>query len=253
MGIWTPADPGIPGVWAVAPRSGAFAALYLSGSGVPADALGNLGDRYYDTTAQRWYLKRWVGNFSGTAPYDNIFLNKPIIGGGTAWALSFLFKATVGGNYQRLFGTSQTVTYGNTQITQSGTTAGIAIGSMNYGDEVTSANRFDGVWHSVSATYNGSSAYSITVDGVTVSAARKYAAIVATKFYAGNSDLDPSFVGQMCKIYGTGYGNTLKWNVNEGSGTVINDASGNGNNGTLSDGSPTTFWIQAWVPMDLLA
>ena len=119
----------------------------------------------------------------------------------------------------------------------------------------------DGAWHQVAATYDGSTAH-LWVDGVSVDTASASATITSSGnpiIIGANYDL-ASYVNMTVDEvrisnnirYTSAYtpatsftsdGNTVAlWHLNDGSGTSVSDASGNGHTGTL-EGSPTPTWV----------
>lgn len=225
----------------------------LDGYGVPDDGLGNLGDRYYDIGAGRWYLKRWVGNFNGT---DNVKC-PPIIGVNQNEDFTFeaLFRPDPAiGNYKF-------IVHNNTNVTLPG---GIGIGTLgsntlagieHYGTNTCNITPVSaGVWHRIAyrGRYASGAWYDeLTIDGVirTQSVANAFAQ--ANVLMIG-STVGRQWLGQICNVQAAGNSTSLKLPFEDGAGAFVKDVSGNGNNGTLTDGAPTTFWYQSWVPMDLL-
>lgn len=225
-----------------------FVDLYgaLSGSGVPADALGNLGDRYYDTAAGRWYLKRWVGNFNN----DRCVLNDILFGGNADWDLSFLVNGLNVGVDQRFVGQQLTGGAGTTLITASGSIAFCAI--WGFVNPAIIINAMDSTWHKLRFRRTGNF-FESWKDGVPGSSGTNTnATVAATLLVFGDGAGGPGSTSKMANFSITGYGKSLRWNFDEGSGLVATDSSGGGRNGKITDNAPTNFWLQAWVPMDLL-
>lgn len=224
-----------------------------SGSGIPLDASGNLGDRYYDITASRWYLKRWVGNFSGI---DTI-VGPAILGvvQNQEFSMECMLKAdpsiTI---YRHVVSNAASTIAGmlNIGINSPAT----SFGSDHYGFEGPIITSSLDVWHKLEYTgmHNGTSwVETVTVDGVSNSKTAVGAFSVGTTTLVGGLATSVrAWLGKICNVRLSGNGKILNWKIDEGSGIAISDASGNGNNGTLTDGAPTDFWYQAWVPMDLL-
>lgn len=59
--------------------------------------------------------------------------------------------------------------------------------------------------------------------------------------------------GQICCVEAISSSGSFKYRFNQTSGTIIQDLSGNGNTGTLTDGSPATFsGNKYWIPRELI-
>lgn len=221
----------------------------LTGSGAPADALGNLSDRYYDTVAQRYYIKRYVGNFNN----DNVLINTPFIGGDTDWRLSFLLAAPLGTGNQRFVGQSMG-SYVANEITvdQFTTNPQIRFGQTS-GASVIAAGGVDGLWHRVDVSRAGTT-HAMSVDGVFIGTMTIGTGIlvVPTQFVVGNGTGGTYAVCKIANLTATRGANRINLPFDDGTGTAVRDISGNGNTGTLTDGTPATFWLQTWVPEDLL-
>ena len=133
--------------------------------GVPADALGNLGDRYYDTTAGRWYLKRWVANFSG--PDSVSVAGIPIIGANnwTFEALIWLDPSTT--DWSTIF-SGNNVSVGGSTMLRAQSNNNIVIDYYGYqGARLSISNK--SAWYKViaSGTYDGATlADSLSIVGV---------------------------------------------------------------------------------------
>lgn len=224
-----------------------------SGSGVPADALGNLGDRYFDTAAQRWYLKRWVGNFAGID-----YINGPSLGSGDGVVdLTMLVYYDGNSTNQRLIGNT---------VNASGFRMGMwsgklhpligGVGSIGYAEGDVGTTLSVG-WHKIRGYYRagGVDCY---VDGSLVgslaAASAPGANLAGSRTVAiGDFGVDSTMSFKAANVSISAGGATKgQWSISEGAGATIVDSSGAGNNGVLSDNSPATFWLQTWVPMDLL-
>ena len=217
----------------------------LSGSGVPADALGVLGQTYYNTITGKWYLKRWVGNCNN----DSVIVNSPFIGGNEDWSCSFLFKAATGKNNQRFVsqGNGGFIS-GEYNIDQMNTTPGLRFGAT-YGFSLIFDNILDGVtWHKLEADrVNG--IHSATVDGVTQTDVKIRTLLVPTFLACGVGTGGGTSICMIADFVGNRGSNRVSLPFDEGSGAIAYDRTGNGNNGIISDGSPYTFWTQTWVPI----
>lgn len=229
------------------------AGAQLFGSGVPADALGNLGDRYFDTAAQRWYLKRWVANFSG--PDSVSVAGIPIIGANnwTFEALIWLDPSTT--DWSTIFSGSDVAAHGSTMLRAQSNNR-ITTDYYGYQGAFVDIGR-KSAWYKViaSGTYDGATlADSVSIVGV----GTKNSSVTRSDRLPGNGlHLGPpsggtQFVGRMCNVKASGSGYVLHLPIDDGAGTAVRDVSGGNHQGTVTDGSPTTFWIQSWVPMDLL-
>ena len=245
---------------------GGFSKPRLIGSGVPSDSLGELGNYYYDSSANRWYLKRWVANPKGL---DTITVMAPSFVVAEAHSVELLFRVQGGyvasqfkpRLYRCLTSSAQPVehfllngptpmheVYAEVCSDTSGNT------NLICGKVVT-----DGSWHKyriqrigdVFATYtDGVLSQQKTLSGWTCGTYVPDRMVFGDAYGipAGQTGL------QIANIVVTNTSAprcTLR--LDEGSGTVAYDTSGAGNNGTIADNTPATFWQAAWVPMDLLA
>lgn len=219
----------------------------LSGSGIPADALGNLGDRYFDTTAQMWYLKRWVGNFRGIDRVEGMALASS----GTTAPLRFDVVASRNGAANNLIGNGTTSAGARLVVSQTNIVAA--------NDAIVASG--------VNTVPNGIFAkFSLIVDGTILSA--QINGVQAGGTASGNANLyglgwmrsgDRSgSEGQDFKLASAKavrldtMQTLLDWRYDDGSGITIRDYSPQANNGTLTDSTPTGFWLATWVPMNLL-
>lgn len=219
----------------------------LDGYGIPADGLGNLGDRYYDIGAGRWYLKRWVGNFIN----DTAICQTPVIGGNVDWEASFLFNAMPGVNNQRFIGQNNSnYIAGEFNVDQLTTTATMRVG-LSGGVALIKANALDGNWHKVEI-WRRSRKLGFAFDGTLVAndtTIRTTLDAVNLCFGTGTSGGRSTM--KCCNFLGSREGIETRILFDEGSGAIANDSIGN-NNGVITDGTPISFWYQSWVPMDLL-
>lgn len=233
------------------------------GPGEPPDSFGALGDYYYDTTADRWYLKRWVGNPRGQ---DIITVNAPAAALKEEHSVEFLFRTqgayTASAFKPFLYRNGISASQASYQILLNGPASplyeiyaeGLGVGSYNvFGKAV-----FDGAWHAVKGVIEGTS-YKLFIDGVqtgpTQSLASFTPAYTATKMFFGDiSGLGANQTGlQMANIKVIRQGSPVcTLALDDGTGLTAADSSGAGNNGVITDNAPTTFWYQAWVPTDLL-
>lgn len=222
-----------------------------SGSGIPSDALGSLGDRYFDTVAQRWYLKRWVGQFSGTDRVE-----------GAAFALSGsaplrydirIKKFSSGTLLDQLV--SNGITPNGMRIVTDDTYMYIGINSTGY--TYAHGGLVIGKWLNISVTADGKNIK------VFINGEQKFSVVDTTipLLYgsgwvrAGDRSGSETSLHLCGGISVTQLDTSIKlldWRFDAGSGTTIRDTSPSANNGTLTDGTPTNFWYQSWVPMDLL-
>lgn len=226
-----------------------------SGSGIPADALGNLGDRYFDTAAQRWYLKRWVANREGVGDSILFPINLfPSVGDFEFSTLVrrdnqiddfFLFGATSpdGG---KVFHFRIDPTNKPQILLRNG-----ADSAAQY--VVTSSSAIDGNWRRIGAKRVGS-ALTLTVDGSIVGTIADTSgwtpSLTQTGTYILRANASSAVPIKSCEVKFTGPGGSIIAPFNEGTGTTISNQAGA--NGTLTDETPMNFWYQAWVPMDLL-
>lgn len=227
----------------------------LSGSGVPADALGNLGDRYYDTAAGRWYLKRWVANREGAGDSILFPINLfPSVGDFEFSVMARRDNVPNGGirlassnpNGSNAFGFA--IGSGSTQHSM------LLRSSAGTPQSTAVATSTDTLWHLLGAKRIGL-ALTVQVDGVNVgtsvadtSAWSPLLTETGTRcLYTPDT---ASLSIKCCNLRLTGPGGSIIAPLNEGAGTTITNQAGA--NGTLIDGTPTNFWYQAWVPMDLL-
>ena len=224
----------------------------LKGNGVPNDASGKLGDTYLNVADNRMYFKRWVGNFSGI---DTV-VGPAILGvvQNQEFSMDCMFKA------DPAITTFKFVVSNNANQTSGMVNVGVnspvtKFGSDHYGigGQFVSGVSIDS-WHSLKYTgiHNGTSwIETVTVDGISQSGSTSGGFVAGTTTRLGGLEIR-QWLGKICNVRLVGNGKILNWKIDEGSGTFISDASGNGNNGTLTDSSPTTFWSQSWVPMDLI-
>lgn len=223
------------------------------GPGAPPDSFGALGDYYYDTTADRWYLKRWVANREGD-------------GDGILFPIN-LFPSVGDFSFEALLRSSltQRVNLADSKPTAS-RNVGIAIGA-NYAITTTLRNSSGAVQYSTTSTTTTwvdgwvpvkvtriSGAVEISVNGTVVGSIASTPAWSPSLVEASTgilAQLDFS-AGPLkaCNIKYTCPGGSIIATLNEGSGTVITNQAGA--NGTLTDGTPANFWYQSWVPTDLL-
>ena len=219
----------------------------LSGSGVPADALGNLGDRYYDTATGRWYLKRWVGNFDGSDVA--IPSSEPPLGSGFIARAVFKTQAAMGSSglvdimgRELSFKLRTSASYLSLLL---GTGAGWGFNSS------TIFNLFDSTWYRVEIdTLTVPGTLKIKLNGTEILNVAHGTAIgpSASGFRIGTVT-NPSNIRPTALVEFGG----SRWAMGEGFGTTLVDSSGLGRNCTVTDAIPATFWAQTWVPMDLLA
>lgn len=220
----------------------------LDGYGIPADGLGNLGDRYYDIGARRWYLKRWVGNFSG---FDYLTVAKSIIGASGDFQLSATMKlsSSVGSSNPTIFGSGASPT--NTLVLiRPNSKVALRLARLGTADVGNLAVYPGATWFNLVMYRTGATiGFKInSLDTPTVDPAN-YVAGTMTTLGQTIDNIDP-FIA--CNFKGVGQGNAFNIPIDDGSGVTARDTSGNGNDGTVTDGSPATFWLQSWVPMDLL-
>lgn len=70
----------------------------------------------------------------------------------------------------------------------------------------------------------------------------------------GSQTLNRNIDGQIAKVKLANGAASFEYNFSEGSGAICHDLSGNGNNGTITDGAPNSFWdVQDLVPLSLLS
>lgn len=224
-----------------------------SGSGIPADALGNLGDRYFDTAASRWYLKRWVGNFSGVD-----YVSIASMGAGTGIVVAsclFYSDGVADGIERRVISNADAGTgfrFSILNCTPKPLISGI--GGVGFTEGFVGSAIPIG-WHRVSMTFRVGGV-DVYIDGVSVGFLNA-PSVTSGPSLAGSRELRlgresiENFKGCDFSVSIDGAAFT-KLPTSEGAGTSIKDVSGAGRNGTLTDGSPTNFWYQAWVPMDLM-
>ena len=232
---------------------GGFSKPRLIGSGVPSDSLGELGNYYYDSSANRWYLKRWCGRQSGVS--DVVAIPKAIRTSYGDFYLKFLINASASTGKQDIFVDGYAGTWNgfraHINIGTAGSPYTIRASLRNTSGEqfgVSSSAIASYVWTKVeisvaagvlSIIVNSGTPMSVACDGWTPSNAN------ASRFFTTNSNSIIMIADAVSSIFSLPY--------SDGSGTTVRDASGNGNNGTLSDEAPTDFWAASWVPMDLLS
>lgn len=114
-------------------------------------------------------------------------------------------------------------------------------------------------WSQVAFTYDGSKVY-LYINGVQDSTYANYTggiyygaspgfSHIGRADYEFNYSLDEVRIynralsaNEISNLYEWAPGPVAKWNFDEGSGTVVNDITGNGNNGTLGTGSSAPSW-----------
>ena len=220
--------------------------------GVPGDALGNLGDRYFDTTAQRWYLKRWVANREGVGDSILFPINLfPSVGDfdfsvrvrrGNLQDGSLRIYSTPANSIGAIFLIPSSSQFHSALLFSSDQTQQYALNSSDYNAD----------WHTIGAR-RVSNALHTLVDGVIVSTIADtsgWSPDISTPstrclFTANTASLSI----KCCDLRLIGPGGSIIAPLNEGAGTTITNRAGA--NGTLTDGTPTNFWVQTWVPMDL--
>lgn len=222
-----------------------------SGVGIPVDALGSLGDRYFDTAAGRWYLKRWVGYFNG---FDQALpQTEPDLTSELFVAATFKTAESFARGYIDILGREMSfkVRTDMDGVLQLLLGNGSSWGSINGNVVSTIAALSTSTWYrlsidakshpgSVIATVNGEIAFdapfSLTIGGSAVN-----------KFRIGGVT-DSPWSRPICNVLYCG----SRWDIDDGSGYTLRDSSGRRNDCVVSDEAPTGFWLQTWVPMDLL-
>ena len=222
----------------------------LSGSGVPSDALGNLGDLYLDTSTGRRYLKRWVGNFDGA---DSVSAPGPICANDCDWTIDIVaFFASASATYGSVlqFNMPSPLT-GGLSVQRNGNANTIAFINPGVGAVLsTTAQVVNNAWHKLSFRKTAATR-EIVVDGVSASGSAS-SSVAPDAFVLGKGGNAQSVIGKVASLRVTSQVSNLLWGFSEGCGESVADATGNGNVGTVSDGSPASFWLLTWVPMDLL-
>ena len=114
-------------------------------------------------------------------------------------------------------------------------------------------NYSDAAWHRINVVKQGASAV-VKIDGTTFSSLNLSAwdpEVSTAHRFLGNSASGTSTRVLICD-YTLKRGSSLIINspMDDGSGTVVRDISGNGNNATITDGSPTGVWAVDWVPIE---
>ena len=225
---------------------GGFSKPRLIGSGVPSDSLGELGNYYYDSSANRWYLKRWVGNFDGT----DVALpsSEPPIGSYFIARAVFKTQASMGSS-SRVDIMGRELSF---KLRTSANYLSLLLGTgsaWNFNSELVGLS--DLTWYRVEVdTLTELGRLKINLNGTEIMNVVHGKAVGASesKFRIGtvtNSTVSrPIAFAEYCGS---------RWRINEGSGTVLADESGLGRPCSVGDAAPTTFWAQAWVPMDLLS
>ena len=219
----------------------------LDGYGIPDDGLGNLGDRYYDIGAGRWYLKRWVGNFIN----DTAICPTPVIGGNDDWEATVIFKANIGAVNQRFIAqNNSSYTAGEYNMDQLTSTTTLRIGSTG-GFSLFYDNLLDGTWKKIKL-WRRSGLHGAEIGGVVKQTSNSITLLSPVNLSFGTGTGGGRSTMSIAGFRGSRLGVDTLLSFEEGTGSVVIDRSNNGNNAIVSDGTPTTFWAQAWVPMDLL-
>lgn len=226
------------------------------GSGVPSDASGNLGDRYFDTTAQRWYLKRWVANREGVG--DKIIFPINLFPSVGDFDFEMLVRMDIVQAIQMMFAATSPSASDTFNFRTESTTGKIS-GSLRTAASLSQyfildpASRVDAGWIKIGMRRVGF-VFSLLINGLVVVSNASTSAWSPVTTNPGTAVLTTTSGAteslKACNVKLTGPGGSIIAPLNEGAGTTITNQAGA--NGTLTDGTPTNFWYQAWVPMDLL-
>lgn len=227
----------------------------LQGNGVPNDATGKLGDTYLNVADNRLYLKRWVANREGAGDKIIFPINLfPTVG-------DFDFSVVVRRDNQIddyfAFATTSPDQLKTMQFRINPQNKIELILRESVGGAAqfiaTASSSIDGSWRKIGTKRVGSVA-TVSVDNVVVGTISDSSAWSPSISQTGTFALKAHSASAISiKCYNlnlTGPGGKIISPLNEGTGTTITNQAGA--NGTLTDGTPTNFWYQAWVPMDLL-
>lgn len=225
----------------------------LDGYGVPADGLGNLGDRYYDIGAGRWYLKRWVGNFSG---FDYVSVQSMGTGAGIVVASCLFYcDGVIDGVERRVISNTDSGTGFRLSVMNCKPRALIS-GPRGAGfTENMVGSEMSIGWHKISMTFRVGGV-DVYVDGIKTGVLNAPGVTNGASLSGGRElhigrQLTENFKGSnfFVSIDGVTFSSLTS---NEGEGLILKDSSFFRRDGVLNDGSPENFWYQSWVPMDLL-
>jgi len=114
-------------------------------------------------------------------------------------------------------------------------------------------NIIDGLWHKIEITRLGN-LITGKKDGVQVFSAPLSVPVNIPLYTAiGSQPSSRTINGQICCVEAVSSFGSFKYRFNQTSGSVIQDLSGNGNTGSLTDGSPATFsGNKYWIPRELI-
>lgn len=245
---------GIP-VPSQVPKSGSgWGMTVRSGSGIPSDALGNLGDRYFDTTAQRWYLKRWVGNREGSG--DGILFPVNLFPSVGNFDFSMLVRRDNVPDGQLIFAASSPDIFSAFNFRLD---VGVQAHSVSLRSSAGASQYFlsspstDTQWHKLGCGRVGSALYISTdnnVNSIVADTSSWSPSLTQSGTRVLSTTNSASLSIKACNVKLTAPGGAITAALDDGAGSMISNATGP--NGTLTDASPTNFWYVSWVPMDLL-
>lgn len=227
---------------------GGFSKPRLIGSGVPSDSLGELGNYYYDSSANRWYLKRWVvQDISGFT--DLVTFPVPATHNGLAAPFSIEFVA-----YNTYTTNSNMIKSGRLEVNSRSVALNaiyIELKNDGGGVQTTCDAAAPGLaWNKIRVAYDATNGLSVYVNGVSVAA-------VPTPTWNVTTPATNVVVLSPVGGYGSKYcslsvsdinGKKIDAPLDDGSGLIARNLSWGG------DGVLTTagVWAASWVPMDLL-
>lgn len=220
--------------------------VQYEGVGAPSELMGNIGDRYFDTSTGIWFVNRVVGRVNGN---DQINIpSKTVIEAKSSISCNFKTSNTFNTD-------TNSDIFGNEMVMKIRSALGrvvilignsVASGWVVSGEAITpilSNNTWynirvdiDNIAGVITAYVNGNKTYEKTGQSISTSKGG---------FRFGSIDMTP-FGTLMCNCK---Y-NDVFLPINEGVGSTLRNEMGS-EIGAVVDASPVGFWTDSWVPINL--